>query len=100
MFGWLRQEVFGRSGRWAAVRRQHLEREPSCVACGRSRSLDVHHIKPVHRYPELELDPGNLITLCSEPCHLVHGHLLDWKRDNPHVREDAVRYWKRLKDFG
>ena len=101
MFGWLRRRLdeFGRSGRWPAVRRHHLEREPACVACGRSKDLEVHHIKPYRDHPELELDAGNLITLCADPCHFVFGHLLDYaRRANPHVREDAERYRSRLRE--
>jgi len=99
MFGWLRntaEQLFGRSGSWATVRRAHLEREPACVACGRSKQLEVHHIIPYHVDQSLELDPGNLITLCADPCHLVHGHLMNFQRSNPHVRQDAQRYYTRL----
>lgn len=100
MFGWLRrqtEELFGRSGAWPRVRREHLEREPACVACGRSKDLEVHHIQPYHETPELELDDGNLVTLCADPCHLVFGHLLNYKRANPFVREDAAKYRQRLE---
>jgi 5-methylcytosine-specific restriction endonuclease McrA len=106
MFSWLRrriEDLFGRSDSWARVRREHLEREPACAACGRSRELEVHHVVPYHERPELELDDGtngldgNLITLCADPCHFVHGHLLNWKRSNPHVREDADRYRERIR---
>lgn len=98
MFGWLRRTVddYGRAGAWPRVRREHLEREPACAACGRSKDLEVHHIKPYHEHPERELDPTNLVTLCADPCHLVFGHLLDFRRrSNPHVREDAKRYRER-----
>lgn len=102
MFGWLKRQIdeYGRSGRWATVRRQHLEREPACAACGRAKDLEVHHIKPYHEHPELELDAGNLITLCADPCHLVHGHLLNFRRSNPAVREDAERYRSRIEACG
>lgn len=89
---------------WARVRRQHLEREPACAACGRSGDLEVHHIQPYHLRPELELDDGtngldgNLVTLCADPCHFVHGHLLSWKRSNPSVREDCQRYRQRMRE--
>ena len=103
MFGWLKRQVdiYGRSGRWATVRRQHLEREPTCVACGRSKDLEVHHIQPYHERPELELDPENLVTLCADPCHLVFGHLLNFRtRSNPQVREDAAGYRRRIEAYG
>ena len=102
MFGWLKKQVdlYGRSGRWATVRRQHLEREPACAACGRAKDLEVHHIRPYHERPELELDPENLVTLCADPCHLTFGHLLNFTRSNPHVREDAAAYRRRIDAYG
>lgn len=108
-FGWFRKksdDLFGRSSQWPTVRREHLKREPHCAACGRAKELEVHHIKPYHSHPELELDDGtngfdgNLVTLCADPCHLVHGHLLNWRRSNPMVREDAYRYRQRIESFG
>lgn len=99
---WLRRagDLFAgqpRSGSWPRVRREHLQREPACAACGRSKDLEVHHIVPFHQRPELELEESNLITLCGDPCHLVFGHLLDYRRRaNQHVREDAARYRARL----
>jgi hypothetical protein len=103
MFGWLKrraEDLFGRSGQWPRVRREHLEQEPSCIACGRSRELEVHHVQPYHEHPELELDSQNLVSLCADPCHFVFGHLLNWRRSNPHVREDAARYRERMRVYG
>lgn len=96
-------ESYNRSGKWPRVRAEHLQREPACVACGRSEDLDVHHIIPVAEalrrgQPELELDPGNLITLCADPCHLVHGHLMSFSRWSPSVRADAAAYRKKLDE--
>lgn len=103
MFGWLRRTVesFGspRSGQWPRVRREHLSKEPACIACGRTHDLEVHHIVPFHERPELQLAPENLATLCADPCHLVFGHLLDFRtRSNPRVREDAAAYKRRLNE--
>lgn len=102
MFGWIRRQFqeYGRSRDWPRVRGEHLQREPLCVACGRSRDLEVHHIKPYHLHPELELDAENLITLCADPCHFVFGHLLNYRRANPMVREDANRYRERMRENG
>lgn len=107
MFGWLRRQIdeYGRSGAWPRVRREHLAREPACAACGRSKELEVHHIRPYHEHPELELDDGkdgtgtdgNLVSLCAEPCHFVFGHCLDWRKSNRFVREDAARYRERVR---
>ena len=85
-------DLYGRSGKWPRVRAKHLEREPRCAACGKGDELEVHHIEPYHLDPSKELDDGNLITLCADPCHLVHGHLMSWSRWNPSVREECRAY--------
>jgi len=104
MFGWLfskRQEnEFGapRSGKWPRVRREHLELQPDCQACGRTKDIEVHHIEPFHSNPSLELAESNFISLCSDPCHFVHGHLMSWSRFNPKVAEDCARYRRKLEE--
>jgi 5-methylcytosine-specific restriction endonuclease McrA len=102
MLWWLCKTAEGfygapRSGQWPRVRREHLALEPACVACGRTRSLEVHHIVPFSDRPELELAKENLVTLCADPCHLVHGHLMSWHRSNPDVREDCARYAEKVR---
>ena len=84
-----------RSGRWQSVRRAHLVEEPACVACGRDRDLEVHHVLPFSNDPTLELDPENLVTLCKRD-HLTFGHFGDYRRHNPQVRRHAEQYrkWK------
>lgn len=82
---------------WPKVRAEHLEKQPKCAACGTEKGLEVHHIKPFHKYPELELDPDNLITLCNKSCHLYFGHLKYFKSWNPDVKIDAQRYYEKLK---
>lgn len=103
MFEWLRrrtEKLFGgnpRSSKWPRVREDFLRRNPCCLACGRAKNLEVHHIRPFHLNPELELDPRNLVPLCAEPCHLVHGHLMSWVRHNPDVVEHCNRYRAALE---
>ena len=63
-----------------------------CQACGRRKALEGHHVEPFHIDPARELDPTNLISLCADPCHFVHGHLMGWSRVNPSVRDDCTRY--------
>ena len=87
-----------RSSQWTKTRKQHLEKQPNCMACGGDKALEVHHIKPFNSNPELELNPDNLITLCEDKgngvyCHLFFGHLGNYKSINPNVVED-VRLWK------
>jgi len=83
-----------RSSYWANVREKFLEDNPLCAACASHKSLQVHHIKPFHLHPELELDPTNLITLCMDvtECHLIVGHGDSFRCYNPNVREDAQRF--------
>jgi 5-methylcytosine-specific restriction protein A len=88
----------GRSGNWAGVRRAHLDRQPFCQACGRTNRLEVHHIRDYSTYPELELDMGNLITLCGggTRCHFVFGHLGNWGSINPDIVEDAIVFRNKI----
>ncbi len=77
-----------RSPHWPAVEKEHLKKEPECQACNTRNNLQVHHVKPYHIHPELELEDANLLTLC-EPHHLLMGHLMLWKSFNKDVRSDA-----------
>lgn len=89
-----------RSSRWPATRKKHLLSYPFCAACGTKKYLEVHHVRPFHLFPELELDPANLMTLCestSHNCHLMFGHLLDWSCWSPSVREDAAAFLERIR---
>lgn len=89
-----------RSSKWPSVRDEHLRNHPSCACCGRRDTLNVHHIKPFHLFPDLELVPSNFLTLCeyqSLNCHLFMGHLLSWSAYNPRVIADCKRY---LKQYG
>lgn len=95
-----------RSPHWDAVRDAHIAKHPACEACGSPDDLAVHHVKPFHLYPQLELDPNNLISLCSSDrtpdngikslnCHLHIGHRCAdgrgrWTCENPNVRKDAA----------
>lgn len=86
-----------RSSKWPEVRLEHLAISPACAVCGVRKNVVPHHIKPVHLFPELELETGNLITLCEGPgvnCHLLFGHLNDWRGYNPDVLEDC-RTWRQ-----
>lgn len=88
-----------RSTKWAAVRKAHLKSQPCCQVCGASSLLNVHHIKPFHLFPELELQEDNLITLCegtSVNCHLLMGHLMNWRAWNPAVVSDTERMRKKI----
>lgn len=88
-----------RSPEWPKVRDEWLKEHSVCEACGGRAYLEVHHKRPFHLHPELELDPKNLITLCEETsreCHYHFGHnSLSWSCYNPHVEDDAALFLKR-----
>jgi len=89
-----------RSSRWETVRKHFLLTCPSCAACGATKHLQVHHIKPFHLHPELELDVKNLIVLCEGKenlCHLNVGHLGNWHKENPDVVMDAAKILMKMK---
>ena len=80
-----------RSPKWPAVRKAWIKEHPACAACGTKTDIDVHHIQVFHQHPERELDPTNLITLCT-PHHLTFGHLMSWKSWNTAVVADVNSY--------
>jgi 5-methylcytosine-specific restriction protein A len=85
-----------RSHEWPKVRAEHLIKEPVCQVCGNKEHLNVHHKKPFHLFPTLELIDTNLITLCEGPavnCHFFIGHLREWSAYNPDVDVD-VAIWR------
>ena len=88
-----------RSSHWPVVERAHLKEQPVCVACGSSEKLNVHHMKPFHLFPELELEPTNLITLCMSDnhCHILLGHGDNFKAYNPNVKEDVDKVHSNIK---
>lgn len=87
-----------RSWKWKEVRKNHLKIESFCQACGKTEDLEVHHIEPVHLNPAKELDPNNLITLCSKNCHFMFGHLMDYKSWNTNVVADCKAYLIKIKN--
>jgi len=91
-----------RSSKWATIRKKFLETNNRCEVCGERKKLEVHHIKPFKDYPELELDPKNLITLCESKengvtCHLLFGHLGNYRCINPNVIKDVKIWNEKLK---
>ena len=94
-----------RSPKWDRVRKKHLKNNSACAACGSEVRVQVHHIRPFHLFPELELDPSNLITLCelyindgddtNDNHHLHLGHAGDFRENNEKVLEDVDVYRKK-----
>lgn len=90
-----------RSDEWPAVRKAFLLKNPTCRMCGGKKKLEVHHIRPFHLHPEMELNPANLITLCEEKadganCHLLFGHLGNFKSYNTNVEMDAMSWRHKI----
>ena len=81
-----------RSPKWAHVQETFRKLHPKCAACGSQIKIQVHHKRPFHLFPKLELDPNNLISLCMDKnkCHLLIGHGNNFKSWNPDVVQDAV----------
>lgn len=80
-----------RSPKWPGVEQAFLKMHKTCAACGTTTRLQVHHVQPYHLFPELELDPNNLIALCMGPneCHLKIGHGDNFRSFNKNVLQDA-----------
>lgn len=83
-----------RSGKWKRIRKEHLAASPACAVCGSVKKVEAHHKIPFHIDPSKELEPTNIITLCEKGpgkinCHLVVGHLGNYKLANPRVAADA-----------
>jgi len=58
---------------WNAIRKRVLKRDNwTCSQCGHiskeNYEMEVHHVKKVKDYPELEFEASNCITLCYK-CH-------------------------------
>lgn len=87
-----RKKLKKRSPAWRGVAAHHLHDNPLCAGCGGDVELQVHHVKPFHLHPELELDRNNLMTLCMgrPECHLWIGHGDGFRFYNPNVLADAA----------
>lgn len=86
-----------RSPDWVKVRDTAVKKQPYCSICESKKELQVHHIKPFHIFPELELVETNLIVLCRRD-HFIFGHLTDWKSYNINIIKDAKIWHKKLGD--
>lgn len=92
-----------RSPGWRKVREEFVKNNPKCSCCGSLHKLEVHHIQPFHLFPEKELDPTNLLTLCSQGpagmnCHLLVGHCGVWADYNPSAVTSASYLARMLRN--
>ena len=69
---WGSHQARGYDTQWLKVRALKLQRNPLCEDCldhGKYVwAQEVHHLKPIERYPELRLNADNLRSLCVG-CH-------------------------------
>jgi 5-methylcytosine-specific restriction enzyme A len=83
-----------RDPRWAKESREWLAEHAECELCGHDaiEDLEVHHERPYHLFPELEMDRQYWHALCRRPhdCHRLWGHLSDFSLYNPILRESIV----------
>ena len=87
-----------RSGKWVTVRKKFLAKNKKagrgCEACGNTVGLQVHHVRPYHLHPELELVESNLRVLCSSvtglECHELLAHGGNFKAYVPIIDELCV----------
>jgi 5-methylcytosine-specific restriction protein A len=90
-----------RSSKWRLVRNEFLKGN-QCLVCEGKKSLIAHHEIPFHLAPDLELEESNLIALCESGryginCHLLIGHLGNWRRANVYAWADAVHWNVKLR---
>ena len=74
--------MFLKSKEWKETRQKILEfYGKKCMACGSIEKIQVDHIKPRSKYPELELDVTNLQVLCWE-CNKIKNnkHETDYRK--------------------
>jgi hypothetical protein len=86
-----------RSSKWSSFRKEIVRKSPQCAVCGGKLMLQVHHKKPFHLWPELELVEDNVCVLCEDnikQCHLRIGHLGRWDYFNPLIDELIALYKK------
>lgn len=78
--------------RWPALRIQAKDRDGwKCVKCGSTQRLEVDHIQPVRKRPDLSFVLSNLQTLCAS-CHTKKTRIeLGFKPLSP-----ARKAWKQL----
>ena len=82
--------------RWRALRLQVLRRDGwQCVQCKARGRLEVDHIEPVRKRPDLAYEMGNLQTLCAR-CH-SRKTLIDIGIHDPDDPQNKIRAdWQKF----
>jgi len=67
------EESFYNCEEWKTLRNKVFQKYPPlCMRCSNKNNLEVDHVKPRSKYPELELELSNLQILCRD-CNLLKG---------------------------
>jgi 5-methylcytosine-specific restriction protein A len=92
-----------RSSKWRKFRGAFKAKNPNCAVCGSKKKVEVHHKIPFHYAPDLELNKENLISLCENKkygihCHLLIGHLGNYRRFNYNIEIDAMTWNQKIQN--
>jgi len=90
-----------RSPGWRRARNKYKKKNPRCMVCGSKKKVEIHHIVPFHYAPDLELDERNFASLCENKkyginCHLLIGHLGNYKKFNINCETDIFIWNNKL----
>ncbi len=66
------------------------------------KKVEIHHLIPFNYAPSLELRRDNMMSLCESKkyginCHLLIGHLGNYRRFNYNVELDMITWNQKLK---
>lgn len=92
----VKTNVFLQSYEWRKLRLIIIKKYGArCMCCGAKPPevvINVDHIKPRKKYPELALDPDNLQVLC-EPCNHGKGNWdeTDFRPDKPETKLRLIK---------
>lgn len=91
-----------RSSKWSKIRKEFLVKNNRCAVCESTSKLEVHHKIPFHVDPSKELDEDNLVTLCENKkyglnCHLLMGHLGNYRKHNKLIDIDVKLWNEKIK---
>jgi hypothetical protein len=84
-----------RSPQWPKKEKEFKSAHPECSCCLSKNNLQVHHKKPYHTNPELELVDSNLMTVCRY-CHFVICHENNWSNVVVDVEHQAKNHLERV----
>lgn len=91
-----------RSPEWGKFKREFAETHPKvCAVCGTTKKVALHHLRPFHLHPELELSENNMLWVCERQGHDHHffvAHLENFKSYNPNAKEDAETWRQKIQN--